>query len=69
MDIAGLSTALSYQKTATAYGTAMLSKSLDSMEAAGDGLLKLIDTASQTSARAMELSVNGSVGGNFDMAV
>lgn len=42
---------------------AMLSKALDSNEAAGNGLLKMIDAA------AMERSVNPSVGSNFDMVV
>ncbi len=42
---------------------AMLSKALDSNEVAGNGLLKMIDSA------AMERSVNPSVGSNFDMVV
>ena len=42
---------------------AMLSKALDTNEAAGNGLLKMIDAA------AMERSVNPSVGSNFDMVV
>ena len=42
---------------------AMLSKALDTIEAAGNGLLKMIDAA------AMERSVNPSVGSNFDMVV
>ena len=42
---------------------AMLSKALDTNEAAGTGLLKMIDAA------AMERSVNPSVGSNFDMVV
>ena len=42
---------------------AMLSKALDSNEAAGNGLLKMIDAAT------MERSVNPSVGSNFDMVV
>ena len=43
--------------------TAMLSKALDANEAAGAGLLKMIDSA------ALELSVNPNVGSNFDMVV
>ena len=42
---------------------AMLSKALDTNEAAGNGLLKMIDAA------AMERSVNPSVGSNFDRVV
>ena len=42
---------------------AMLSKALDTNEAAGNGLLKMIDAA------AMERSVNPSVGSIFDMVV
>ena len=42
---------------------AMLSKALDTNEAAGNGLLKMIDAA------AIERSVNPSVGSNFDMVV
>ncbi len=42
---------------------AMLSKALDSNEAAGNGLLKMLDAA------AMERSVRPSVGSNFDMVV
>ena len=42
---------------------AMLSKALQSNEVAGNGLLKMIDSA------AMERSVNPSVGSNFDMVV
>lgn len=43
--------------------TAMLSKALDANEAAGAGLLNMIDAA------AMERSVNPAVGSNFDMVV
>ena len=43
--------------------TAMLSKALDANEAAGAGLINMIDAA------AMERSVNPSVGSNFDMVV
>ena len=44
-------------------GTAVLGKALDSQEAAGAGLLKMIDAA------AMERSVNPNVGSNFDISV
>ncbi|MCR5798585.1 MAG: YjfB family protein [Lachnospiraceae bacterium] len=43
--------------------TAMLSKALDANEAAGAGLINMIDAA------AMERSVNPAVGSNFDMVV
>lgn len=43
--------------------TAMLSNALEANDAAGAGLLKMIDAA------AMERSVNPSVGTNFDMVV
>lgn len=44
-------------------GTKMLSNALDAQEAAGAGLLKMIDAA------AMERSVAPHIGGNFDAAV
>ncbi len=44
-------------------GTAVLSKALDTQEAAGDSLVKMIDAA------AMERSVNPHIGGSFDMSV
>jgi hypothetical protein len=43
-------------------GTAVLSKSLDNSEAAGQSLVNMMD-------RSMELSVNPAVGSNFDMYV
>lgn len=43
--------------------TAMLSNALEANDAAGAGLLKMIDAA------AMERSINPSVGSNFDMVV
>lgn len=63
MDIAGLSMSLAQQDSLSRVGTAVLAKSLDTMEAQGAGLLKMIDAA------AMERSVNPSVGSNFDMVV
>ncbi|MCR5503275.1 MAG: YjfB family protein [Lachnospiraceae bacterium] len=62
MDIAGLSTALAYQNTMSQVGTAVLAKSLDSMEQNGAAMVSMMD-------RSMELSVNPNVGGNFDMSV
>ncbi len=63
MDIAGVTMALANQGSLSQVGTAVLAKSLDTMEANGAGLLKMIDAA------AMERSVNPSVGSNFDMVV
>lgn len=63
MDIAGLSTALSSARLSNQVGIAMLSKSMDQNEAAGEGLLKMID------ASAMELSVTPHIGSNIDLSV
>ena len=63
MDIAGLSMAMSASQTTTAFGVAMLSKSLDAVSVAGDQITEMMDAA------AMERSVNPNVGANFDMYV
>ena len=63
MDIARLSTSLSQAQLMTDYGVAMLSKSMDTVDALGAGLVKMIDSA------AMELSVNPAVGSNIDIRV
>lgn len=63
MDIAGLSMSLAQTKTLNDVGTAVLAKSLDTMEDMGDTITNLIDSS------AMELSVNPSVGGNIDIRV
>ena len=63
MDIAGLSTDLSAISTMSKIGVAVLSKTMDTNEALGDGLVQMIDAA------AMERSVNPAVGANFDMSV
>lgn len=63
MDIASLSMAMSSAKIGNEFGTAMLSKSLDSREAEGAGIVQMIDAA------AMERSVTPHIGGNFDMSV
>lgn len=63
MDIARLSMALSASQTQSAFGVAMLSKSLDALEETGAQITKMIDAA------AMERSVNPGVGANFDMYV
>ena len=63
MDIAGLSMSLSAIDTSSKVGTADLSKTMDTNEMLGEGLVKMIDAA------AMENSVNPAVGSNFDMRV
>ncbi len=63
MDIAGLSTSFSQAQLMTDYGVAMLSKSMDTVDALGAGLVEMIDAA------AMELSVNPAVGSNIDIRV
>lgn len=63
MDIARLSTSLSQAQLMTDYGVAMLSKSMDTVDALGAGLVEMIDAA------AMELSVNPAVGSNIDIRV
>jgi len=57
-NIASLSMISAQNKTQSDIGTAMLAKSLDTFQANGAALTKM-----------MELSVNPSVGGNFDMSV
>lgn len=56
MDIAQLSTAMSMQNFSTAYSTAVLSMSMDTVEKAGDGIVKM-----------MELSANPNLGSNIDI--
>ncbi|MDE5932905.1 MAG: YjfB family protein [Lachnospiraceae bacterium] len=63
MDIAGLSMAMSASQVNSAFGVAMLSKSLDAAATAGDQITNMIDAA------AMERSVNPAVGANFDMYI
>lgn len=63
MDIAGLSMAMSASQVNSAFGVAMLSKSLDAASIAGDQITSMIDAA------AMERSVNPAVGANFDMYI
>ncbi len=63
MDIAALSMAMSTVNTQSAYGVAMLSKSLDQASSAGDQIVGMMDAA------AMELSVNPYVGSNIDISV
>lgn len=63
MDIAGMSVSMSAAQVNSAFGVAMLSKSLDAASTAGDQITNMIDAA------AMERSVNPAVGANFDMYV
>ena len=63
MDIAGVSMAMSANRIQSQVGTAVLSKTMDTNEALGQGLVQMIDSA------AMERSVNPNVGANFDMRV
>lgn len=63
MDIAQLSMAMSSAQVQSAFGAAMLSKSLDTAAVTGNQITGMID------ASAMELSVNPAVGANFDMYV
>lgn len=62
MNIPELSTALSNTKLMDQVSTAVLSKALDSSEAAGESLINMMN-------RSMELSVNPAVGSNFDMFI
>lgn len=63
MDIAGVATGLSQAKLMNEIGVAMLSKSLDTADNLGAGLVNMIDAA------AMELSVNPSIGSNIDIRI
>lgn len=62
MNIPELSTALASMEIGSKIGTAVLSKALDTSEAAGQSLIRMMD-------RSMELSVNPTIGSNFDMSV
>lgn len=63
MDIAGLSTALSNVSTQSQISMAVLGKAMDTNEALGDGMVKMIDAA------AMEQSVTPEIGANFDVRI
>ncbi len=63
MDIASLSLTRAQNMSLTTVGTAMLDKSLDTLDSLGQGLVEMMDAA------AMERSVNPYVGSNFDMLV
>ena len=61
MNIPALSMALSQTRTMNAVGTAVLAKSLDTLEATGDQMVDMMTS--------MELSVNPAVGANIDLYV
>ena len=63
MDVGRLSMNMSMIDTTSKVGVAMLSKAMDTNEAMGQGIVKMMDAA------AMENSVNPAVGGNFDVRV
>lgn len=58
MDVAGLSTMIKGGQLIQYVSVRVLSMSLDNLEAAGDGMRKM-----------MEMSVNPSVGGNIDISL
>ncbi len=58
MDVAGLSTIMKNGQLMQDVSVRVLSMSLDNLEAAGDGMRKM-----------MEMSVNPSVGGNIDISL
>lgn len=63
MDITALSMSLTQLNTKSQVGTAVLSKTMDSNEALGEGLVQMMNAAS------MERSVNPTIGGNFDFRI
>ena len=63
MDIAALSMSMSTVNTQSAYGVAMLSKSLDQASSTGEQIVSMMDAA------AMERSVNPYVGSNIDISI
>lgn len=60
MDIPSLSMALAQTDVLNSIGTAVLAKSLDTMEATGAQMVDMMRTS-------MELSVNPAVGANIDV--
>lgn len=63
MDIAGLSMQLSLNKLQSDWGTAMLSKSLKTLEMTGETITDMIDESIPIS------SVNPNIGSNIDIKV
>lgn len=66
MDIASMSMINSTAKLQTAVGTSMLSKSISAGKQQGQAIAQMIASASP---QQMALSVNPSVGSNFDLKV
>ena len=62
MNIPELSTALANTQVMNLVGLAVLDKALENSQAAGEGLIQMMD-------RSMELSVNPYIGGNIDLFV
>ena len=62
LDVAALSMNLAQINTMNSFGVAMLDKNLDMMKDVGAAMVDMMDNS-------MELSVNPSVGSNFDMRV
>lgn len=62
MNIPELSIALAHTQTLTDVGTALLSKSLDSLESTGAQMVDMMKSS-------MELSINPAIGANLDMYV
>ena len=63
LDIAGVSLALAQTKVQNNFGVAMLSKALDVTDEQGSALVNMMNKST------MELSVNPSIGSNFDVTV
>ena len=63
MDIASVSMALAQIDSLSQVGIAVLDRAMESSEAAGAGIIRMMDAA------AMERSVNPAIGSNFDMLV
>lgn len=63
MNIGKVSMTMSQIDTASKIGVVMLSKNIDTMEQAGEGIVKMIDAA------AMERSINPELGGNIDLRI
>lgn len=67
MDVTSVASMANYLSRTQKYsdvGLAVLDMSMDTMEMAGAGVAEMIASAPD-----MELSVNPSVGGNFDMSI
>ena len=63
MNIGKVSMTMSKIDTTSRVGVAMLSKNIDTMEQAGEGIVKMIDAAD------MERSLNPNIGNNIDTYV